>query len=236
MDAATCNFFHPVSKHGETKLCHPGSVVIVVSFLFATFMWFFLSPLLSKKPAPLARRPIENISPADSVNNHDHERKRLVSWIHQRSRDRFVAEIHDDTAKPAPLLVGLASQPHERSSLVPHIKSPPQVFMSTLHSRPRPVTAAYSNPRYFTPIPPISNTLPQLPTISSGSFSSTSWKSNASIVSLPQNAKVNPFTRSDSMTTMERIGTYLQGSNVRDSLDLEIHRARARANVVSNRF
>ncbi|KIM86807.1 hypothetical protein PILCRDRAFT_316990 [Piloderma croceum F 1598] len=213
------------------------SVVIVASFLFTTFMWFFLSPLLSKKPAPLARRPIENISPADSVNNHDHERKRLVSWIHQRSRDRFMAEIHDDTAKPVPLLV-LASQPHERSSLVPHIKSPPQVFMSTLHSAPRPVTTPYSNDRYFTPIPPISNTLPQLPTISSGSFTSTSslWKSNTSILSLPQNAKVNPLIRSDSMTTMERIGTYLQGSSVRDSLDLEIHRARARANAVYNRF
>jgi len=201
-------------------------------------MWFFLAPLLSKKPIPFVRRPIENISPDDSVNNHDHERKRLVSWIHQRSRDRFMAETHNENAKPIPFLAGIGSQLHERSSLVPHIKSPPQVFTSTLHSTPSSIMATHSNPLYFTPIPPISDTLPHLPTISSSSFTSISsvWKSNASILSLPQNAKVNPLIRSDSMTTMERIGTYLQGSSVRDSLDLEIHRARARANVAGNRF
>jgi hypothetical protein len=192
-------------------------------------MWFYISSLLAKKPAPFSRRPIENISPDDSQDNHDHERKRLVSWIHQRSRDRFMAESHNANTKPVPFLAGMSQLPG-RSSLVPHIKSPPQVFTSTLHSPSRSVA---TNPQYFTPAPPISNTLPQLQVIPSNLFTtiSSGGKSNASILSPPPNSKAN-LIHNDSWP----IETYLQGCCVRDSLDLEVHRGRGRPNVAGNRF
>lgn len=215
-----------------------GSVVIVAIFLFITFMSFYLSDVLAKKPPLISQLPIENISPDDALNNHDHERKRLVSWMHHRSRDRFIAETCNLDSKVAPFLLGVASQLHERSSLVPHIKSPPQVFTSTLHSTPRSTPTSNLNPRYFTPIPPILNTVPQLPIIPSSTFKpiSTVWKSNANTLSPPPSAKVNTLTRSESATTMERIGTYIQGSSVRDSLDLEVHWARGRTTATGDCF
>lgn len=197
-------------------------------------MWFYITPFLAKKPTPFAQ-PIENICPDDCFGNHDHERKRLISWIRQRSRDRFMAEGHNIDAKPAPLLVGSAFHLPERSSLVPHIKSPPQVFTSTLHSIPRSVVPTHIHPERFTTIPDTLSRSPAHISLGPSSPAPSTW-SYANPILPPPHPKVNPVTSDIVPMSTQRIEAYLQGSSVRDSLDLEAHRSRGRMKAVDNHF
>lgn len=126
---------------------------------------------------------------------------------------------------------------------VPYIKSPPQIFTSTLYSK-KSLSAESAAPVYdpfLSPVLHVSNIKsysppPQLPTISTDALRSV-WESDSSLADgpiLPVPPKASSV-RSQSTVTVERIEAYLEGSKVRDSLDYQ-GRVGTGKHVVDNRF
>jgi len=199
---------------------------------------FYVVPLLFKKAAHAIPAPLMHKTADESLETHEH--KRLLSWLHRRWRSTRSTSESNPNSRPVSFYA--SSNPLEAFEDVsaPYIKSPPQIFTSTLHSSKSLSAQTQVYDHYFSPIPFVPNTPPlQLPTISSDALKSV-WESNSSLATegpvLPPKipTTVDFRTRSPAVMPVGRIETYIQGSRVRDSLDFDVQSTRKL--VMDNRF
>lgn len=213
---------------------HLGVFVAIIVALFLAFVCFHAFLAFVKKPvfAISSSSSPTNTLHDDSFENNEH--KRLLARIY---RQKCMTKGGNPHAKPILFEADNIPRPTTHMSSFSPIKSPPQIFTSTRHSKPLSM-ATHVHDHIFTSPPSASTIPPQLPTISPDILKSI-WESNSSLADnhfpLPK-AKMDFRTWNGGAMMVQRSEAYIQDSKVRDSLDLEAQSSGKRANIVDQRF